>query len=433
MYNLDKIFCYINTVFLCEGEVKGVQLLIHEPLSNDIVVETVSFEDLKKLYSENINTKRYCFDFKIENGFLRCSSARALEVDEFSSPRLGVSTTVSQVVTSIYDLFNDLVDCKAKLVSDKVITDNVEDLYDGLATFIPKFSKSTMSVYIPCKVNGAWTTKNLIKMDNGLLCSKPFYFLTSKNVVDLETKYNLKPPRIITLDNEEYKLYRYNGELSLYTALTPDIQLFPSIINKYSCLSELYKQIGNLVALIIKSISVDNSVKDDVAKPIISRKSESEPNVYISIMYKNVTGKELKELFVDIVKNVIPSIKDGNFSNEMFTKYLKDKQYDYIRSVLALEVVKCLTTKNCSNMDMLEMMYKKKDEVLSLKYKIDSFLYKTRANIFTMGYNLGEYNIMVLEGSELPYSSEIRYDSMTQDEIDKRRTNFTGGSTIWSN
>ena len=79
------------------------------------------------------------------------------------------------------------------------------------------------------------------------------------------------------------------------------------------------------------------------------------------------------------------------------------------------------------------MMYKKKDEVLSLKYKIDSFLYKTRANIFTMGYNLGEYNIMVLEGSELPYSSEIRYDSMTQDEIDKRRTNFTGGSTIWSN
>lgn len=426
-YNLDTIFCYANIVFMCEGEVKCVQLLIHEPLSNDITVKIVSFKELQELYSNNLKTKKYCFDFKIENGYFKCSSARTFEVDEMSTPKCGVSKIVKQAVTSIYDLFNDLVDCNARLVSDKVITENVMDMYDGISSFIPKFSQTTMRVYIPCKVKGTWKTVSLISIKDGLLCSEPFYFLAPKNSINLVDKYGLKAPREVTLDNEEYCLYRYNGELSLYTALTPDIQVYPAIINKYSCLSEIYKQIENLLALIIKSVSVDNSVKDDISKPIVSRSREPEPNVLIKVIYKKVTGKELKDIFVDIVKNIIPEMKKGNFNNSIFAKYLSAKGYDYIRSVLALEAVKSILAKNCSNMDILEVLYKKRDEVSSLKYKIDSFLYKTRANIFTMGYDIGEYNLMILEGSELPYSSEMRYENMTQEEIDIRKTNFMIG------
>lgn len=426
-YNLDTIFCYANIVFMCEGEVKGVQLLIHKPLSNDITVNIVSFKELQEMYNENLKTNKYCFDFKIEKGYFKCASARAIEVDEMSTPRYGVSRVVKQAVTSIYDLFNDLVDSNAKLVSDKVITENVLDLYDGISNFIPKFSQTTMRVYIPCKVKGNWSTISLISIKDGLLRSEPFYFLVPKDSINLVDKYGLKPPKQVKLDDKEYDLYRYNGELSLYTALTPDIQVYPSIINKYSCLSELYKQIENLLALIIKSVSVDNSVKDDIAKPIISRSREPEPNVLIKVIYKKVTGKDLKNIFIDIVKNIIPEIKKGNFNNSMFAKYLSNQNYDYIRSILALEVVKSILARNCSNMDVLEELYKKRDTVLSLKYKIDSFLYKTRANIFTMGYDIGEYNLLILEGSELPYSSEMRYEGMTQEEIDNRKTNFMIG------
>lgn len=400
------IFQFVNELICNEDrKITHAQVVSNERFNLTMSAKVVKIEDLKAIHSDKNNV---C-DFGIDEGLL--TGDTSLNIKEISSKLSssieGTTRDMKPLTDNIYDLFSDIVNEDGWYI-DELGRNDVEVL-EYATKFIPKFSGTTMTVYLPNKVDGEWKSNKLIYSDNGILKTNNFMFMVPQSSREKFSKYNLEVVKSYTVANVPFIILEYTGKVPIYAYIGNDFILYPSIVNRYVYMSEMY----NMYYANAKFIKDMFAMKEETEEkpkyqgsPKNSRYTHS--YVYFEPNFKRITRAQRDTYAKYVIEDIFQGLGSGWGQAELleFIKGLGLKEVERMNFLHIMEIV--LENSN----DMVALVSKCENEMEyyeKLKFRCDNVLYALRAcmYVFPTSYNLTK----VLRGSDVPTSTFIRKQS----------------------
>lgn len=404
----DIVYYTVNATFSdLNGNIKMVQLLTNEKFSPVVTSKIITIEELRDLYEDSLNSKLINIDFSFERDYFKCDDVPNTKLSdrELNTIHNRVSTN-SPIVTSIYDLFKEIVDLQGMLIT----TDEDNNLL-SINAFIPNYSQSTMTCSIPLQnAEKQWFSYKLIYVENGKLVSSPFKFIIPADYKSRIDRFELKNPKPIIYSGETYLLYEYNKELPIYAFSEDDLQILPSIVNRYVYFSELYKQLIRLSDIMIGKLTdgiYGEKAKEDTVierKDYVSRYNNS--YIKFTLDYKKPTSDRLLRILALVLNKLIPLLVNKKITVKGIIEFLNSNGFNTIEKVLTITCMELIINGGDIPMDRLSYCIKAKNDYKINKFKADTYLYMIRACLFTMEVKLPD-NFIRLKGGNVPFTTIV--------------------------
>lgn len=388
------------------------QLLKTKALQKKVVSKICSIEELKEIYNKSKSNKNLVVDFSFSDNYLKCDNVPSVKLADYDIKAVkGMESVNEPVIQSIYDLFEILVDANAFLVGED-ITESGSNMTDsGIARFLPIYSQSTMTVYISLKLEDNWKTIKLIYAEKGTLRTGKFFFAIPSNKTNKLESFPVDLIKSEEYNGILYNIYCYTEGLLTIAYNMDDVQIFPSIINRYMFMSELYKQIIRMCSSL--SMRLTEAAYWEIHKPDYSGDKKDNVSRYtngfvkISLRFKQLTGSEISGLIIDCLTNVIPKVDDGSMDTKGLMDYVATLNLSAINRLVYITLAKILANGGRKPLDRLEFTVKEQNYYKNLKFKVDTILYMLRANLFVVPVKLTDGDYQILIGSDAPYTSII--------------------------
>lgn len=367
----------IDKWILDNDEITHAQLVTCDKYSFKIKSEIVDAEDLLHYY-ENKNDEDI-FGYTIENNMI-LSDPNTVVASLPDGMEIEKSTHYLEPINnSIYSLFTSLIDDNAYFVVSEGLN-HIDSIENYITEFVPKYSASTMSVYISLQVNQYWKSVKLIYAENDAMKYNDFYFRIPKQV---RTKYKYEEVGSFKLGNNEYIIMHYQGENPLYVYDPSRVVIYNSLINRRVFLSKQLKNYINAVSF-MRRMFCKELMKVEYRTSSTSKMKVFEGNVKFESTAEDVSKEELTNMLEDIILNYVKFLMN-NPKPEEITEFITSRTKNGIAAnvyhILAKIFLNTNGTKDvgalfnlCTDM-MLE--YEKQ------KSKIDALIYAYRINYFT--------------------------------------------------
>lgn len=397
------VFQFVNELICNEDKkITHAQIVSNERFNLTMSAKVVKIEDMKSIHSDKNNV---C-DFGIDEGLL--TGDTSLNIKEISSKLSssieGSTKEMKPLTDNIYDLFSDIVNEDGWYVDE--LGRESQEVLEFATKFIPKFSGTTMTVYLPNKVNGEWKSNKLIYSDEGILKTNNFMFMITQSSREKFSKYNLNEVRTYNVGETNFIVLEYTGNVPIYAYIGNDFILYPSIVNRYVYMSEMYNMYyAN--AKFIKDMFAMKTETEEKPKYKGSPKNSRYTNsyVYFEPNFKRLTKAQRDSYAKYITDDIFQGLSEGWSQDNLvdFIKGLGLKEVERMNFLHMMEIV----LENTGDMVALvskcegEMEYYEK-----LKFRCDNVLYALRAcmYVFPTSYNLSK----VLKGSDVPTCTFIR-------------------------
>ena len=404
-YTVNSTYSDIN------GEIKLAQLLINKQFSTTVTSKIATLEELRGVYEESLSNKYIKVDFSFEKDYFKCDDVPNVQLsDQALTEIVGRESINKPIVTSIYDLFSEIVNSNGYLV--KTCVENGEDIIDSVNLFIPNYSQSTMTCSIPLlDMENKWRTFKLISVEEGRLVSHAFQFIVPKKVQNRFNQFDLSEPKTIQYVGETYLLYSYNKELPIYAFNEDDVQILPSIINRYVYMSELNKQLVRITSIIIKQLTNGIYGEEDKSKPEevdYSHYASRYNNSYVrfKLDYKAPNNERLNHIIVEAVTKTLKLIASKKMSIQQLMLYLTNMHYNQIEKILYICVTELMLNGGSLPLDRLSYTVNANKKYKLKKFMADTYLYMIRACLFMMDDKL-ENDFTRLKGSDAPFTTIV--------------------------
>lgn len=300
-------------------DISHAQVITCEQYSFNIKSKIMDMNDLRDYYNSRDSSD--VFEYRVDNDQLIISD-RNTAISEFPE---GVDIektefTLSAINNSIYDLFNSLMNDNAYFVASEGL-DDLDNIENYLIEFIPKYSETTMTVYIPMQVNLYWKSKKLIYSEGDTMKYESFHFRIPKPE---ERKYNYEVIKEINIHGEEFILMKYNGENPLYVYNPSNVVLFNSLINRRTFFSAQLKNYINAVSFVRRLVC-----KEMLPVEYRSSKSANKMNVFNGKVLLTSSVKTIKkDEFMTMLEDIMINFKEFYETNpnpDELHKYILDK------------------------------------------------------------------------------------------------------------
>ena len=405
-YFLDKVFTDTNDKAIM------AQVLINEQFSRTVISKIMSLEMLSDLYKRSLTKDNVKIDFSVEDGFLKCDTIPRIQLKDADMYKdvIGEESTSKPLVKTIYDLFDDVIECNGLLVNNKILTATAKDIVDlGVVRFLPIYSQSTMTCYISMHLDDEWKSIKLIYTENGEIKTGKFVFAIPTTQAHRFEKYNLSEVCKCLYNKDSYTVFYYDDALLTLAYNMDDIRVLPSICNRYVFMSELYKQILKACSLI--TLRLTEGLYGVAPKPDfnIDRKDYASKytDVYVtfSLRYKALKSNEIEGLILDCFQNVIPKIVAKEMDINSLMSYVRGKYKTIITRMVYLDICKILINGGSEPLDRLDYANKLMSYYKIRKFKVDTLLYMMRVGFFVVPVKLEYGNTALLRGSDAPYTT----------------------------
>lgn len=404
-YTVNATYSDIN------GEIKLAQLLVNKQFSTTVTSKIATLEELRGVYEESISNKYIKVDFSFEKDYFKCDDIPNTQLsDQALMEIMGRESVNKPIVTSIYDLFTEIVNSGGYLVNTSV--EGNETIIESVNIFIPNYSQSTMTCSIPLlDLENKWRTFKLISVEDGKLVSHAFKFIVPKRFQSRFNQFELAEPTPMEYVGESYLLYAYNRELPIYAFSEDDVQILPSIINRYVYMSELNKQLVRITSIIIKQLTHGIYGEDDKSKSEeidYSHYASKYNNSYVrfKLDYKAPTNNRLNHIITEAVTKTLKLIATKQMSIQQLMVYLTNMHYNQIEKILYICVTELMINGGSLPLDRLSYTVNANKKYKLKKFMSDTYLYMIRACLFMMDDKL-ENDFTRLKGSDVPFTTII--------------------------
>lgn len=362
-----------------ESGISHAQVITCEKYSFNIKSEVMDLKELVEYY--DARGPEDVFEYKINDNKLLISdigASRAKHPKTLELPK--TPYYLKALDNTIYHLFDKLMEDNAYLVAPEGLED-IDNIENNIIEFIPKYSASTMSVYIPIPVNLYWKSIKLIYAEGDNIKSNDFYFRIPKPVED---KYNYETVGRFILSNVEYVIKHYNNENSLYVYDPSKVRLFESLINRRAYLSAQLKNYINAISLVKRLRCREMITVEYKHSNNTKNMSVFNSNVTFESTADNVTKSDVMDILEDISNSFRPML-ERDASNKEITEHIlyftKDNLEYSVYLLLADIYIKTNGYKDIASVfnvcnDAIEKYSKQ-------KARVDALIYAFRINYFS--------------------------------------------------
>ncbi len=422
-----QTFCYLNKMFKDEnGKLTHAQLVINKRFDLSIETKIIRVEQLKDLYNRNKDNKDYIFDFSVNNDLLSCDTSIRVEQikSEYAQALDNTADKFSPVVLSIYDLFTDIVNCKGLYIDfNKADVLGTEEMMSSVVRFIPNFSRTSMTVSLSVPLEDGWRTRKLIYSEEGKLKTSNFYFMVNRKDKSTFEKYQIEFVMDCSVMGAEYSIFQYTGYVPIYAYLGNDFRIYPSIINKYVYLYELYNMyLGNAKYIKRHYEIIDETEleRPTTSKPKDYTSKYTQSYVYFEPSFKRITNRQREDYIEDIFNVLFPALRNGE-GTEFIQKHLKEVCSKggnlVIQRLNYLHILQIFRTSEGSQSALINKCDMEIEYYNELRFRAGNFLYALRSCMFI--FNKGYNTCVALRGSDVPSSTFIRKGGLNTYEYDK--------------
>lgn len=393
-------YCYIDKVYTNSND---ESLLYQLFLSSNDFAKVYSLVADKSLLSELSDNREVITDFYVKDDMLYCENVdRVLVTEEIRAKQLKL-IEIYEDKYNFYDFIKEGLEKDYYFVSDSLVD---EKLYKG-AEISPfkniRFSKSTMTVYVPMYTMEGLYNKMLITVDNGVLQLNPFYFVTPKDVTVTAHTFLHE----IQINNVDYNLYK-SEPLNIYTE---NYVTSKALINK-ACIMRVKYQ--SIVETLRDFKGLIMGTEQSKTQWVGGDKDYSETfGVYFKPSCKTISQSGRYDIIRFVQDEVLTKCK----SHKEAIAYVNEVYKNQIAIACAISVCFC-----CYNSDSLSLLIEYV-QAMSDKYKqdllsIELFLYTIRTGAYIRGRHLVSPMKPILEGSdeqditvvEQNFKREVNYD-----------------------
>lgn len=362
------------------SKITHAQVITKDGDSFTVKSEVMDMDDLAAYYENR--SPDDIFEYRIESGNMLVSDVSTAKVKiPKELPIEKIAYYQKPLESSIYHLFQRLMNDNAFLVAPEGI-DNLDNIEDYIIEFIPKYSLSTMSVYIPIPVNLYWKSIKLIYAEGSQLKTNSFLFRIPKVKSD---KYDYEFVAEMSLAKQDYVIMRYNGENSLYVYDPTKVRLFESLLNRYVFRSAQLKNMLNAISFLkrlrckeMKTVEYKHSSKTKTMSVTQDR------NISFECTVKDVTKNELMAICDDLVLGYKSLVESGASEQEL-RKHILDATrgiFDYTVYHLLIDIYN--KTDGLRDVALVFNLCKEAlDHYGKMKAEVDAFIYAYRVNYFS--------------------------------------------------
>lgn len=403
-----KKYVFLNYVYTNKDnkELTLAQIIKKDELACKVETEVITIEQLKEIYNQAQVDKDLEIDFIFEGDYLKCEdipniSASKDKLDLIS----GVTITNEPIITSIYHLFDYLVMNDAYLIlTEKDADGNCEII--STSEFIPNFSESTMTVYIPIKTMDGWVSRKLIYVSEGKLVSSKFKFIIdASHKQKIEKDFGLKG----TLHKDKV-IFEFNGELPIYAYKMDNFQIPNPIVNRSVFESTKYKYCIRMLQL-IKTLLLETTQIPTAPETPVKRSSYVSRYTDDCVILKSnysIDSARLKEILKEALKRY-NMLVTGESDAESVERQMVFFTLNVVERTLYAYVFNVMKNGGNTAIDRLEYVCNLLHRVEIRKFKIDNYLYScVRACLFTMPYRLRHETYEILRGGNVPFNTKIQ-------------------------
>lgn len=421
-----QTFCYLNKMFKDEnGKLTHAQLVINKRFDLSIETKIVRVEQLKDLYYKNKDNKEYVFDFSVNNDLLSCDTTIRVEEikSDYAQALDNSSDKFEPAVLNIYDLFTDIVNCKGLYIDfNKVPVLGTEEMLSSVVRFIPNFSRTSMTVSLSVPLEEGWKTRKLIYSEDGKLKTNNFYFMVNRRNKDLFSKYQIEFVMDCHLMGEDYSIFQYTGYVPIYAYLGNDFRIYPSIINKYAYLYELYNMYLGNAKYIKKHFEVIDETeleRPSTSKPKDYTSRYTQSYVYFEPSFKRITNRQREDYVEDILNVLLPQVMQGctrEYLQQHIKKICSGNNNLIIQRLNYLHMLQVFRASEGNQSTLINKCDMEIDYYNELRFRAGNFLYALRSCMFI--FNKGYNTCVALRGSDVPSSTFIRKGGLDINEYD---------------
>lgn len=397
-----KEYVFLNYVFTdsVSKNITLAQVLCKKEFSYEVTTKVVTIEELRDIYLKSLEDKNLEVDFIFDGDYLRCDTVPNIEssIEKLSMIR-NISVVTKPAILSVYHLFEDLVSTQAYLIEQDKETKEIK----GISSFQPNYSETTMTVYIPIKIEDKWISKKLIYIKDGKLVGGNFTFMMNKKYKDaISKKYGIAGEI-----QEDNVIFNYNGELPIYAFRQENFQLPVAMVNRSVYESTRYKYIITLLQIISNSL-----VKDSEPTEQPSQKGTEYISGYtMDYVQLRLNCKIKRNRIFAILQDyleIYEKLNNGEITNEEAAITIHKHSKNVLERNLYYVANDIMSKGGNDAMDRLDYTLK----VLALakirKFKIDTYLYMcVRAPLFVTPYKLKWNTYEVLKGGNTPFNVTI--------------------------
>ena len=388
-----KNMCYLDKVFVDQDDnLRLYQLTMSDPTFQS-VSELITDKDG---LSEFLTDDNYITDFSLNGSYLQCDPKDTLMITPvvLESKDKHISKNVN-VANSFYDF------CSVALQKEYVVIDDSLlgcEVYKGVSFSSFKnihFAQSTMSAYFLLNTTEGLKSKQVIRLEDGLLKFIPFHFgVPAGNFVYRGATF----VQDMTINNREYSIYKV-PTLSLYPL---EVCTSASLINKACTTSEIYKAVVNTIKDFI--VMLNNTLGNSMAAANWAGGNNTYESQYGITLTNSIKGLSKKQR--------------GNLINQVFSLYLgkydtyqaaaqvvENSPYYSMCEKAALKVLLNISYCGSNPAECLSLAKELQQQFSLLQMYADMFLYKIRVGCYVQHIALVDRMKPYLVGSE--------YDTVT--------------------
>lgn len=355
------------------------QIVTCDKYSFNIKSQIMDMQDLKEYY--NNRDIDDVFEYRIDDDRLLVSDRNSI-ISEFPDD-IAIEKrafTLTGINNSIYSLFNNLMDDGAYFVSKEGL-DDLDNIENYIIEFIPKYSASSMTIYISMQINLYWKSIKLIYAEGDKMKYNNFYFRIPKSV---KNKYHYEIISEIKIHDKEFVVMKYNGENPLYVYDPNNVTLFNSLINRRTFLSAQLKNYINAVSFVRRLVCKE-------MLPVEYRNSKSIQNMAIfngKVTFTSSAKTIKKDEFMAILEDIMINFKEFYETNpnpDELKKYIIDKVGTGILYNIYIILSTIYIETQCFN-DVGAVFNLCTDTILKYeiqKAKVDATIYAFRINYFS--------------------------------------------------
>lgn len=389
-------FCFLDKVLRVSGETTHCQIVLNEFNSLVVTQKTIELNNLWD-YLDN----DYICDFSVDaSGTLKCDTS--VTIQDINNKHLELlmdkDIVVKPETTNIYDLFIDIVNSNGYFVNDTAI-DNLgkPEMEKGVSSFLPKFSSSTMTVFMRNKGENGWYTKKLIYEEDGMLTMDSFYFMVNHNYIDTFKKYGLEEVGISDYTGVKYMVYKVTDDIGVFAYTSLGLKLYKAVINKYRNLSETDRILIRSAKYLLDMLE-DSKDEEESTTSKTSTSRYSKYYVKLKPNLRQVSKNELDANFNLIHHTLINLLNSGETANSIVEAFrcecASEEQYIALKYLFATKIYTAASDPITMEANILEQCLNDIKSYSKEMFKAEVFLYAIRACLFTFDIDESQLNVL---------------------------------------
>lgn len=388
-------FCFLDKVLRVGSETTHCQIVLNEFNSLVVTQKTIELNNLWDYLDGD-----YICDFSVDDtGALKCGTS--VTIQDVNNKHLELlmdrDIIVKPETTNIYNLFIDIVNNGGYFIDDMVIDIlGKPEMEKGVSNFLPKFSSTTMTVFMRTKRETGWCTKKLIYEKEGMLTMDSFYFMVNKQYADIFNKYGLEEVGISDYTGVKYVVYKVTDDIGVFAYTSLGLKLYKSLINKYRNLSETDRILIRSAKYLVDML--DDSKEEETTTTKTSTSRYSQYYVKLKPNLRQVSKKELDANFNLIHSTLINLLNCGESASSIVDAFrcecASEEQFISLKYLFATKIYTAAKDPVTMEANILEQCLNDINNYSKEMFKAEVFLYAIRACLFTFDIDESQLNIL---------------------------------------